>query len=76
MPAYETYLLHLYRSRAIRSWRWVARLEHLPAGASTRFTDLEALLAYLRTVVRTGNQPAPSPQEGGESPRNAREQTR
>jgi hypothetical protein len=54
MPAPETYVLHIYRSRAVRGWQWAARLEHLPDRTSRRFTDPEALLAHLRTVLQTG----------------------
>jgi hypothetical protein len=54
MPACETYLLHLYRSRAVSGWQWAARLQQLPAGESARFRDPEALLAYLRAVVGLG----------------------
>jgi hypothetical protein len=53
MPARETYLLHIYRNRAVRGWQWAARLEHLPDGASVRFADPEALLAHLRQLMWT-----------------------
>jgi hypothetical protein len=54
MPAHETYLLHVYRSRAVSGWQWAARLEHLPSGESWRFTDPAALLAHLRIVLAAG----------------------
>ena len=60
MPAHETYLLHVYRSRAVSGWQWAARLEHLPSGESWRFTDLEALLAHLRSIAGSGD-PAGTP---------------
>ena len=77
MAAHETYVLHIYRSRAVRGWQWAARLEHLPDRASLRFSDPEALLAHLRTAVRledhpvshgappSGAQGATPPEEGG-----------
>lgn len=62
MPMHETYLLHIYRSRAVSGWQWVARLEHLPSGESVRFGELEALLAHLRSIARPGD-PASTPVE-------------
>jgi hypothetical protein len=55
--ARETYVLHIYRSRALRGWQWAARLDHLPDQGSLRFTDPEALLAHLASVVQAGDQP-------------------
>lgn len=57
MPARDTYLLHIYRSRTVGGWQWCARLEHLMGGEHARFADPEALLAYLGTIVRTGEPP-------------------
>jgi hypothetical protein len=54
MPMHDTYMLHLYRSRAVGGWQWSARVDHLVGGETRRFTDPEALLAYLRTLVWTG----------------------
>jgi hypothetical protein len=51
MLRHEVYTLHVYRSRAPNGWQWAARLEHLPGGESIRFTDPEALLAHLRTLM-------------------------
>ena len=51
MPARETYMLHVYRSRAASGWQWAARLERLPGGEHLRFHDPEALLAHLRAVL-------------------------
>lgn len=62
MPAHDTYLLHLYRSRAVSGAQWAARLEHLPSGESWRFTDPEALLAHLRSIAAPGG-PAGTPAE-------------
>jgi hypothetical protein len=59
MPARDTYVLHIYRGRAVRGWQWAARLEHLPGGESWRFTDPEALLAYLQAVVRAAERVEP-----------------
>ena len=58
MATQETYLLHLYRSRAVRGWQWAARLEHL-GGESRRFSDPEALLAHLRAILLAAEPPAP-----------------
>jgi hypothetical protein len=60
MPAHDTYILHIYRSRAISGWQWAARLEKLPDRASRRFTNPEALLAHLRTVLQAGAPSEPS----------------
>jgi hypothetical protein len=61
MPHHDVYTLHIYRSRAPSGWQWAARLEHLPGGESRRFTDPEALLEYLRSVVRAGAHTDPMP---------------
>lgn len=68
MPTRDTYLLHLYGSRAAGGWQWAARLEHLSGGESVRFTDPEALLAHLRTVLWAGD-PADKVPETPESVR-------
>jgi hypothetical protein len=60
MPAHDTYILHIYRSRAISGWQWAARLEKLSDRASRRFTDPEALLAHLRTVLQAGAPSEPT----------------
>ena len=57
MPARDTYLLRIYRSRTVGGWQWRARLEHLTGGEHARFADPEALLAYLGTIVRAGEPP-------------------
>lgn len=59
MPTHDTYLLHIYRSRAPRGWQWAARLESLPGGESRRFTDPEELLAYLQAVIRAAEPTTP-----------------
>jgi hypothetical protein len=56
MPERATYLLHLYRSRAVSGWQWAARLEHLPGGESVRFRDPAALLAHLQALVQAAAQ--------------------
>ena len=66
MPARETYLLHLYRSRAVSGWQWAARLDHLPGGESVRFRDPKALLAYLRAVVELGEHAPLQPDASGD----------
>lgn len=59
MPAHDTFLLYIYRSRTLSGWQWRARLEHLAGGAPMRFDDPEALLAYLRTIAVAGEPPVP-----------------
>jgi hypothetical protein len=59
MLRHDTYLLHLYRSRAVSGWQWAARLEYLPCGESLRFNDSEALLAHLRALVLAREPSAP-----------------
>ncbi len=59
MPAHDTYMLHVYRSRAVNGWQWSARVDDLRGRESARFADPEALLAYLGTVVRAGGPGAP-----------------
>jgi hypothetical protein len=59
MPAHEIYMLHIYSSRAIGGRQWVARLEHLPSGEQVRFTDPQALLDYLHTLIWGGDHAAP-----------------
>ena len=59
MPAHDTYLLHVYRSRAVGGWQWAARLERLPGGESQSFNDPEALLAHLRTLLGAGDSTDP-----------------
>ncbi len=59
MPAHDTYMLHVYRSRAVNGWQWSARVDDLRGRESARFADPEALLAYLGTVVRAGAPGAP-----------------
>ncbi len=59
MPAHDTYVLHVYRSRAVNGWQWSARVDDLRGRESARFADPEALLAYLETVLRAGEPGAP-----------------
>jgi len=58
MPERDTYILHIYRGRAVNGWQWAARLDTLPGGDRRRFTDPEALLAHLRTTIRAVAQDA------------------
>jgi hypothetical protein len=48
---HDTYILQIWRSRALAGWQWVARVEHLSDGQRHRFGDPEALLAHLRGVA-------------------------
>jgi hypothetical protein len=68
VPRHDVYTLHIYRSRAVNGWQWVARLEHLPEGESLRFTDPGALLAYLASVLPAGGRsgPARDPLDGAD----------
>jgi hypothetical protein len=51
---HDTYILQIWRSRALAGWQWVARVEHLSDGQRHRFGDPEALLAHLRGVALDG----------------------
>jgi hypothetical protein len=55
MPRHDVYTLHVYRSRAVRGWQWIVRLEHLPGGESLRFTEPQALMAYLARVLQAAD---------------------
>lgn len=70
MPAHDTYVLDIYRSRALGGRQWRARLEHLAGGGHVRFDDPEALLAYLRTIALAGEPPVrpANPPPGGADP--------
>ncbi len=60
MPMHDTYLLHIYRSRAVSGWQWAARVDHPRGGENLRFTHLEALVAYLQTELG-GGEPSDQP---------------
>jgi hypothetical protein len=49
--SHDTYILHIWRSRALAGWQWVARVEHLSDGQRHRFADPEALLVHLRVLA-------------------------
>lgn len=68
MLRHETYLLRIWRSRAVSGWQWAARLQHLPDGQSRRFSDPEALLAHLQAVVRAGDPPDAAPEQPDDGP--------
>lgn len=51
MPQHETYVMQIWRSRSLAGWQWVARVERLSDGQRLRFTDPEALLAYVQGLV-------------------------
>jgi hypothetical protein len=68
MATQDTYLLHIYRSRAVSGWQWAARLEPVGGGASRHFTDRELLLAHLRQIVQAGD-PSDQPGDVGEEQR-------
>ena len=65
MPAHDTYMLHIFRSRAVNGWQWSARVECLHGGERRSFADPEALLAYLGTMARA-EWPPGVPASGGE----------
>jgi len=58
MPWQDTYLLSIWRSRAVSGQHWVAHLDHLLGGESLRFCDQETLLAHLQAIVRDGDESA------------------
>jgi hypothetical protein len=51
MPQHERYLLQIWRSRALAGWQWTARVDRLSDGERHRFTDPEALVRHVRTLV-------------------------
>lgn len=51
MPQRDTYMLQIWRGRALGGRQWVARLEQLPGGEQLRFADPRALLEHLRELV-------------------------
>jgi hypothetical protein len=53
MPQHERYLLQIWRSRALAGWQWTARVDRLSDGERLRFTDPEALLEHLQTLLRS-----------------------
>jgi hypothetical protein len=53
MPQRERYLLQIWRSRALSGWQWAARLDRLSDGEQHRFTDPEALLNHLQSLVQS-----------------------
>jgi hypothetical protein len=68
MLRHESYLLRIWRSRAVSGWQWAARLQHLPGGQSQRFSDPEALLSHLQTLVRAGEPSDPAPERPDDGP--------
>jgi hypothetical protein len=64
MPQHDTYVLHIWRSRTLRGWQWVARLESASDGRAVRFSDPAALLDHLHGVVWNAGDP-PTPEEKG-----------
>jgi hypothetical protein len=57
--SHDTYILHIWRSRALAGWQWVARVEHLSDGQRHRFADPEELIAHLRGVALSKTNDGP-----------------
>jgi hypothetical protein len=51
-----TYIIHIWRSRALAGCQWVARVEHLSDGQRHRFANPEELLEHLRGVLLSSPQ--------------------
>jgi len=71
MPAYDSYLLRVWRSRRCEGWEWVLRLEHLQDGQRQQFEDPAALVEALweargaRPTRPEGGQEAVAPPDPG-----------
>lgn len=65
MASRDTYLLQIYRGRAVSGRQWAARLTHVPGGASVRFSDPEALLGHLRALIEQAEVPRDTPAGNG-----------
>lgn len=63
MPAYDSYLLRVWRSRRREGWEWVLRLEHLQDGQRQQFDDPAALVEALWALVDTASPSGPGPPE-------------
>ncbi len=48
---HDTYILHIWRSRTIQGWQWVARLVNSEDGQRLRFSNPETLLSHLRDTL-------------------------
>ncbi len=57
MPRYTSFVLRVWRSSRHGREQWAARLEDLQAGRSEQFTSSDALLAHLRRVLESPDQP-------------------
>jgi hypothetical protein len=59
---YDAFLLRIWRSgTGTEDGQWAIRLEHLPDGHGLRFSDLDALIAHLRTLLHQGGAPPAGP---------------
>ncbi len=51
MTRYDAYVLRLWRSTGKEGPQWRGRLDRLGQGDSVQFSDIEALLRYIRHVA-------------------------
>ena len=65
MPQHERYFLQIWHSRALAGWQWRARLDRLSDGERHRFTDPDALLQHVRSLVEA-EAPSHLPEQKGE----------
>jgi hypothetical protein len=80
MARYDAFILRIWRSGTGDERQWAGRVEHLPAGATLRFDNPAALLAYLGAELAGESDARPTtPSDDGASDTAkgvAREQTR
>jgi hypothetical protein len=58
MARYDAFVLRVWRSGTGKQVQWAGRLEHLPDGATLRFSSLSTLLAHLAAELA---HPSPAP---------------
>ena len=69
MPEHETYVIHIWRNRAIRGHQWVARVECTANGQRVRFMDPDSLLRHFQQLL----MPEPDISGGEEAAQRATE---
>jgi hypothetical protein len=48
---YDSLLLRIWSREGAEGERWISQVEHVQTGTTLRFSDREALLAYLSMIV-------------------------
>jgi len=59
MEQYDFFTVRVWRRDGEHGEQWTGRLEHLQRQESWRFSDADALLAYLSGLIGLHNGPAP-----------------